>query len=86
MEKRQRYTVELKREAVRLLKMADKPAAVLARELGVPRTKLHQWVLEADRMGEQAFPGRRIGVRVELPAFLGQGLTSELAAGGQPGG
>lgn len=57
MEKRQRYTAEFKREAVRLLRMADKPAAVLARELGVPRTKLHQWVLEAERMGEQAFSG-----------------------------
>ena len=57
MEKRQRYTAEFKREAVRLLKRADKPAAVLARELGVPRTKLHQWTLEAERLGEQAFPG-----------------------------
>lgn len=57
MEKRQRYTAEFKREAVRLLKQADKPVAVLARELGVPRTKLHQWVREAESKGDQAFPG-----------------------------
>ncbi len=39
MEKRQRFTVEFKREALRLLKTSGKPTAVVARELGVPRNR-----------------------------------------------
>jgi hypothetical protein len=44
MEKRQRFTAEFKREAVRLLKQADKPAAVIARELGIPRNRIYKVV------------------------------------------
>ena len=33
MQKRQQFTAEFKREAVRLLKAGDRPAAVVAREL-----------------------------------------------------
>jgi len=36
MQKRQRFTAEFKREAVRLLKVADKPAAAIARESPTP--------------------------------------------------
>jgi transposase len=36
MEKRQKFTPEFKREAVRLLQKADKPAAAVAREPGIP--------------------------------------------------
>lgn len=57
MEKRQRYSAEFKREAVRLLQLGGKPAAVLARELGVPRPKLHQWAREMEQLGSLAFPG-----------------------------
>ncbi|MBA8889707.1 hypothetical protein FHW12_003954 [Dokdonella fugitiva] len=39
MEKRQRFTAEFKREAVRLLRTSGKPAAVVARELGIPRNR-----------------------------------------------
>ncbi len=39
MQKRQRFTAEFKQEAVRLLKAADKPAAAIARELGIPRNR-----------------------------------------------
>jgi len=35
MEKRQKFTAEFKREAVRLLNTGGKPAAVVARELGI---------------------------------------------------
>ncbi|WP_407351372.1 transposase [Luteimonas sp. R10] len=35
MQKRQRFTAEFKREAVRLLKARDRPAAAIARELGI---------------------------------------------------
>jgi len=40
MQKRQRFTVEFKREAVRLLKSGQKPVAVVARELGVRKTRV----------------------------------------------
>jgi len=57
MEKRQRFTAEFKREALRLLKTSGKPAAVLARELGVPRNRLYKWAMDVERKGEQAFRG-----------------------------
>jgi transposase len=40
MEKRQKFTPEFKREAVRLLQKAHKPAAAVARELGVLARRL----------------------------------------------
>ena len=40
---RKRYTPEFKREAVRLLEQARKPAAQLALELGVQRNQLYKW-------------------------------------------
>jgi transposase len=57
MEKRQKFTPEFKREAVRLLQKADKPAAAVARELGVPRNRLYKWAQDSERKGNQAFPG-----------------------------
>ncbi len=42
MEKRQKFTAEFKREAVRLLTVGDKPAAAVARELGMP-IRLYRW-------------------------------------------
>lgn len=57
MEKRRRFTAEFKLEAVRLLKAAKKPAAVLARELGVPRNRLYKWAQDAETKGSQAFQG-----------------------------
>ncbi len=55
--KRQRFSREFKLEAVRLLEQGDKSAAALARELGIPRSKLHKWKTEVDANGEAAFPG-----------------------------
>lgn len=58
MEKRQRFTAEFKREAVRQLKESGKPVATLARELGVPRNKLYAWAEDLAKHGDGAFPGR----------------------------
>lgn len=42
MEKRQRFTPEFKREAVRLLKQPGKPGTTITRELGIARNRLHK--------------------------------------------
>lgn len=55
---RRRFSREFKLEAIRLLKQGEKPAAQLARELGVPRNRLYKWEAELGRSGEQAFPGK----------------------------
>lgn len=57
MQKRQRFTAEFKREAVRLLKAGDRPAAVIARELGIPRNRLYKWATDLDAKGAGAFGG-----------------------------
>ena len=57
MEKRQRFSAEFKREAIRLLQTSGKPAAVVARELGVPRNRLYKWAQDAQQKGDQAFRG-----------------------------
>jgi transposase len=58
MEKQQRFTAEFKREAVRQLKESGKPVTALARELGVPRSKLYAWAEDMAKHGGGAFPGR----------------------------
>jgi len=57
MEKRQRFTAEFKREAVGLLKNSGKPAATIARELGVPRNRLYKWAADAEKLVTEAFRG-----------------------------
>ncbi len=57
MAERKSFTREFKREAVRLLEQGSKPAAQLARELGVPRNRLYKRQAEINRAGKQAFPG-----------------------------
>jgi transposase len=66
MEKRQRFTAEFKREAIRLLRESGKPVAVLARELGVPRNRLYKWAVDAEKNGGAAFsgPGRHLSDEV----------------------
>lgn len=69
MSKRPSYSREFKLEAVRLLKVGDKPAADLARELGVRRNLLYKWRDQLQDKGtETAFPGhgRRRGTDAEL--------------------
>ena len=55
MGQRQRFTKEFKLEAVRLLKQAGRPAAELARELGIPRNRLYKWAAQLETHG--TFPG-----------------------------
>jgi transposase len=57
MIKRNLFTPEFKREAVRLLERGEKPAAQLARELGIKRNQLYKWQEAIDKHGEVAFPG-----------------------------
>ena len=56
MQKRQ-FTPEFKREAVRLFREADKPATDVARELGIPRSRLYQWSHDLAHSGDAAFAG-----------------------------
>jgi transposase len=57
MGERQKYSREFKLEAVRLLEAGQKPAADLARELGIPRNKLYRWQKEIAKHGAEVFPG-----------------------------
>ena len=57
MEKRQKFTAEFKREAVRLLKSGSKPASVLARDLGLRRNVLYKWAQALEAKPEEAFKG-----------------------------
>ena len=49
MSKRQSFSREFKLEAVRLLQLGEKPAADLARELGIPRNRLYKWRDEVNK-------------------------------------
>ncbi len=51
------YTVEFKREAVRLAQTSGKPIAQVARELGISDTSIHQWRKELTEHSSEAFPG-----------------------------
>lgn len=55
--KRQSFSPEFKREAVRLLEKGDKDGAQIARELGVRRNQLYKWQAEINEHGADAFPG-----------------------------
>ena len=57
MGQRQRFTKEFKLEAVRLLKQSGRPAAEVARELGLPRNRLYKWAAQLEGHGAGAFPG-----------------------------
>lgn len=58
MSKRKGFSSEFKREAVRLLDRGQKPAADLARELGIRRNQLYKWKEQLMEHGGEAFPGR----------------------------
>ncbi len=68
MTKRNSFSRDFKREAVRLLELGDKKASELARELGVPRNRLYKWREEIRKNDVTAFPGkgRRRGSAAEL--------------------
>jgi transposase len=54
---RKRFTPEFKREAVQLLEGGSRPAAAIARELGIARNQLYKWQTELRARGHAAFPG-----------------------------
>jgi len=55
--KRKVYTKEFKLEAVRVLESSERPAAEVARELGIRRNQLYKWQHEVRTKTERAFPG-----------------------------
>ena len=77
--KRQTFTREFKIEAVRLLNRNEKPAANLARELGVKRNQLYKWQEEVASYGEDAFPGHGNRANGENQAQENARLKRELA-------
>ncbi len=56
--KRKVFSKEFKLEAVRLLEDSGRPAAQVARELGIRRNQLYKWQAELRSRGARAFPGR----------------------------
>jgi len=56
MVKRQQFTAEFKREAVRLLDADERPASEVAIDLGIRRNQLYKWKAELMRSGEVSFP------------------------------
>jgi transposase-like protein len=79
MAKRKVFTREFKREAVRLLDLDDKPAAQLARELGIRRNQLYKWKEEIDKRGKEAFPGKGRRPSKESQLAENERLKRELA-------
>ena len=75
MAQRRRFTPEFKRQAVQLLNAGQRPAAEIARELGVPRNRLYKWQKAVAAHGG-AFPGS--GRQAEPAAELAR-LKRELA-------
>ena len=57
MQKRKKFTKEFKLEAIRLMEESGKPAAAVARELGIRRNQLYKWQEKLSAHGEEAFPG-----------------------------
>jgi transposase len=55
MKQRQVFSKEFKLEAVRLLESSDRPAAEIARQLGIRRNQLYKWQQELRRRGNGAF-------------------------------
>jgi transposase len=55
--KYQVFSKEFKLEAVRLLEEGRKPAADIARELGLRRNQLYRWKEQRDKHGTAVFPG-----------------------------
>ena len=57
-EKRQTYTVEFKREAVRLVTVHGYGVAAAARNLGLNATMLGRWKRLQEAQEDRAFPGK----------------------------
>ena len=79
MKKRKQFTREFKLEAVRLLEEGKKPAADLARELGLRRNLLYKWKEALDQKGSEAFPGNGRHAETKTQASEITRLRQELA-------
>ncbi len=75
MGQRRRFTPDFKRQAVQLLNAGQRPAAAIARELGIPRNRLYKWQ-KAVAVHGGAFPGS--GRQAEPAAEVAR-LRRELA-------
>jgi transposase len=51
------YTKEFKEEAVKLARNSNKPAAQIARDLGISDSALYNWQKQLAEKGPDAFPG-----------------------------
>lgn len=60
---RRRYTDDFKMEAVRLVQESNRPAAQVARDLGIADTLLYRWVAEHRQAEVQGTP--RAALRTE---------------------
>lgn len=49
------FTREFKLEAVRMMDEEDRPAAEIARELGLRRNQLYKWKEQLSKKGDEAF-------------------------------
>jgi transposase len=56
-EKRRSYTKEYKQEVLSLLASSGKSIHALEMELGISHGVINDWKRQAEREGEQAFPG-----------------------------
>ena len=52
------YPKEFKLEAVRMMHESNRPAADIARELGIRRNQLYKWAEQLEDKGAKAFGGR----------------------------
>lgn len=69
MVKRQQFTAEFKRAAVRQMRAGSKPIVQLSRELGIPRNRLYKWNQAVEAHGEAealSGSGRRLAEQSEL--------------------
>lgn len=53
------YPIEFKLEALPMMETSDRPAADIARELGLRRNQLYKWREQLQQKGDQAFVAKR---------------------------
>lgn len=58
MQTRRRFTKEFKREAVQMVRGADRSIQQVASDLGIHANALSRWCREQERDGAKAFPGQ----------------------------
>lgn len=56
--KNKTFNKVFKEEAVRLMDQSGRPAAEIAREIGIPRNRLYKWQERIRAKGVDAFPGK----------------------------